>query len=92
MRQIIAILAVGMVIYLIRRLQGSRPQNRVNPDRGTPPAGERLVRDRICNTHLSPASAIRIQHDGSLHYFCSTACRDKFLSRIPAPENAPPEF
>lgn len=84
MRQIIAILAVGMVIYLIRRLQGSKPQSRVSPGGGAPPAGEKLVRDRICNTHLLPASAIRLQHHGTLHYFCSTVCRDKFLSQIPA--------
>jgi YHS domain-containing protein len=83
-RRIIVILALGLLIYLIRRLQG-----RLQPRR--PPAGpgdrrepERLVRDRVCNTFLPPASALSIEHDGVQHYFCSPACRDRFLQQVHA--------
>lgn len=79
MRRIIVILALGLLIYLIRRLQGRRSERR--PQAGPSPAGgsERLVRDRVCNTFLPPAAALSLERDGVRHFFCSPACRDKFL-------------
>jgi YHS domain-containing protein len=78
-RRIIVILALGLLIYLIRRLQsrGKEPRPQSGP---TPPdRPERLVRDRVCNTFLPPAAALCLDRDGVRHFFCSPTCRDKFL-------------
>lgn len=47
------------------------------------PSGARfegaLVRDRICQTFLPRSNALVLKADGSEHFFCSEACRAKFL-------------
>lgn len=80
MRRIIVILALGLLIYVIRRLQGAR-RPVTGPRAGPAPPGgsEPLVRDRICNTFISPAAALCVERDGVRHFFCSPACRDTFL-------------
>lgn len=85
MRRIITILALGLVIYLLRRLARHR-EARARPAPLRPEAGgQPLVRDRICNTYLPEAGAIRLHHLDQWHFFCSATCRDRFLERQPAP-------
>ena len=43
-----------------------------------PPAAVKLVRDPVCGTHVSPASALTLAANGATHYFCSETCRDRF--------------
>ncbi len=38
-----------------------------------------MVKDDVCNTYLPQEDAIKEKIDGSMHYFCSKNCRDKFL-------------
>ena len=38
----------------------------------------KLVRDPVCGTHVSPASAFTLAANGATHYFCSEACRERF--------------
>jgi YHS domain-containing protein len=40
-----------------------------------------MVRDRVCETFLPESSALRLSGAGGTHYFCSAACRDRFLAR-----------
>jgi YHS domain-containing protein len=42
------------------------------------------VRDRVCNTFVPRASALRAQLGGHEEYFCSAACRDKALALLKA--------
>lgn len=43
-----------------------------------------LVRDRVCRTFLPRVRALVLKADGAEHFFCSEACRAKFLeSRRP---------
>lgn len=42
-------------------------------------AGE-LVRDRQCNTFIERSRALTAEREGQTHYFCSEACRQRFLS------------
>ena len=79
MRRIIAILAVGILIYLFRRLQRAKRIRRNAPGAFPPSRGGPMVRDRICNTFVPEETALTLQRDGSLHFFCSTRCRDRFL-------------
>lgn len=40
-----------------------------------------LLKDLVCKMDVNPESAVaRTQHDGTLFYFCSTSCRDRFAA------------
>jgi YHS domain-containing protein len=47
----------------------------------TPQPAQKLVRDPVCGTFVSPRTAFSITARGSTHYFCSEDCRGKFGSR-----------
>jgi len=38
----------------------------------------KLVRDPVCGTYVPPRTALSMTSDGTTHYFCSEACRQKF--------------
>lgn len=38
------------------------------------------VRDPVCGMEVDTATAIRVDHGGHAHYFCSEACRDRFVA------------
>jgi YHS domain-containing protein len=38
----------------------------------------KLVRDPVCGTWVDPAASLAADTRGSIHYFCSTKCRDSF--------------
>lgn len=40
--------------------------------------------DPVCGMTIDPATAIQVEHGGSVHYFCSKGCKDRFSA---APEN-----
>lgn len=52
---------------------------------GPPPEksarGEEMVQDPECKTYVPRSDAVKAQHKGKNHYFCSHACRDKYLKR-----------
>jgi YHS domain-containing protein len=43
-------------------------------------AARRLVRDPVCGMHVAEVLAVPLRESGELVHFCSTACRDKYLS------------
>ncbi len=43
-------------------------------------AARRLVRDPICGMHVAEVLAVPLRAGGELVHFCSTACRDKYVS------------
>lgn len=49
----------------------------------TPPEktsrGEEMVQDPECSTFVPRGDAIKAQHKGKTHYFCSNDCRDKYM-------------
>lgn len=46
---------------------------------GKEPAPEATL-DPVCGMTVDPASAYSHEHKGTLHYFCSTGCREKFAA------------
>ena len=40
----------------------------------------RLVRDPVCGMHVAEVLAVPLRESGELVHFCSTACRDKYVS------------
>ena len=50
--------------------------------RSRPPEhGVSMVRDPVCGTFVLPASAVTLVDGRARLYFCSDACRDKYLTR-----------
>ena len=43
-------------------------------------AARRLVRDPICGMHVAEVLAVPLRESGELVHFCSTGCRDKYVS------------
>jgi hypothetical protein len=43
-------------------------------------AARRLVRDPVCGMHVAEVLAVPLRESGELVHFCSTACRDKYVS------------
>jgi len=38
------------------------------------------VRDPVCGMHVAEVLAVPLRESGALVHFCSTACRDKYVS------------
>jgi len=74
-------LALAVFWWLGRLLGATRRGAAVRkpPGRGEALRG-RMVRDRVCNTFIPEERALRVQNDGEEHFFCSEACRDRFLA------------
>ena len=51
-----------------------RPGSRV------PQRGVHMVRDPVCGTFVVPERAVALSERGGPVYFCSTTCRDTYLS------------
>lgn len=78
-------LAILAVFWWIRRALG-RPSPRRRPqDTGsTPVEGDRMVRDRVCNTFIPVSRALTASGDEGPLYFCSEKCRQTYLdSHVP---------
>jgi YHS domain-containing protein len=77
LRFVFWVLAVIGFMWFLRRLQGAALQQRRATTGGK--AAESMVRDRICQTFLPEADALKVDKAGKTHFFCSTTCRDRFL-------------
>jgi YHS domain-containing protein len=38
-----------------------------------------LVQDPVCETYIAQRSGIPLEEDGKVIYFCSEACRNRYL-------------
>ena len=57
------------------------PQQRRQPAGGPVPLTGELRRDPVCGTSIATSTSITHTAGAETFYFCSTACRDKFLAR-----------
>jgi YHS domain-containing protein len=82
---ILVVPLIRMVVGVIGRAFSNFAFGTQTPQR-RPPAqppsapGGALHKDPVCGTYVSAAVAVRLDSGGKTHYFCSTACRDKFSS------------
>ena len=72
------LLALLLFVLGARLVRSMRPRTRPAAPAPPPRAG-RMVRDRVCNTFLPIESALPTALGGETHYFCSEACRSRFL-------------
>jgi len=76
--KLLAYAIMAAVIYLILRFFSAlnSGQKRVAPLQKTSGV---MVKDETCNTYLPKDEAIRELYQGQEYFFCSDACRKKFL-------------
>ena len=43
------------------------------------PTSESLQKDPVCGAFVAPSAAVQKSKAGKTYYFCSPACRDKFV-------------
>ena len=91
MRRFLLLFLAALALFwwigrMMKRLRGPAPAQRSQGRRGEEEAGQGpMVRDRVCNTFLPRARALRLESGTEEHFFCSETCRDRFLADRDAP-------
>jgi hypothetical protein len=62
-------------------MDGLRGGPEPGPVTRVPDQGQRLVRDPVCGVWVLPDRAVSVTVGQQRHFFCSTACRDRYRSR-----------
>ena len=73
-------LIVGFLVYTVFQALKRSLLKRPPPPEKTA-RGEEMVQDPECGTYVPRSNAVRAQAKGTTHYFCSPACRDKYLEK-----------
>ena len=71
--------------WLSRVLRGAARPPAARPGAAARSGGN-MVRDRVCNTFLPRSLAVEARVGPTTHYFCSQACRARFLRESGAVE------
>jgi YHS domain-containing protein len=81
--QIVKIILYAFLIYVIYLLiRFFRTLSKVKKSAPPPkPVSDLMVKDQMCNTYLPKEEAIKEIYQGKEYYFCSDACRHKFLEQ-----------
>jgi YHS domain-containing protein len=79
----LALVTIGLLRGVAGALGRLFLNSTVGPERAReaskPRGAEELKKDPICGTFVAASAAVRLERKGQVHYFCSTACRDKFV-------------
>jgi len=71
---------VALLRRLVQRMGRGAAQSQAAVDVPNDAITRKLVRDPVCGMHIAEVLALPLRQDGELLHFCSTACRDKYLS------------
>jgi YHS domain-containing protein len=63
------------IIWILKRMRVATRR----PAAGAGQITGRMVRDRVCQTFLPEERALQLTRGGETHFFCSPACRERFL-------------
>ena len=61
-------------------IQGATGQATGAGPRPASPPPTRMVQDPVCGTYVVPGKAITVSRGGQSQFFCSDACRQKYLA------------
>ena len=76
-RVLVLAFIVWLIRYLIVTIQGvGKPRPKKSPAEGTGV----MVKDPVCGMYIDPRLAIRLNGRDKPVYFCSEACKSKYLS------------
>jgi uncharacterized protein len=71
---VLGYLIYKFIIYVLAPRPGNQTRTRAEGRSGV------MVKDEVCNTYLPQEDAVKETVEGVDHYFCSQACRGKFLA------------
>ena len=83
--RLIKLLIIAAIAYFVYKklkslaLQGGQSSHKVS-GRENPPSEDVMIQDPFCKTWFPGRDAVHLRIDGEDFYFCSTQCRDSFLS------------
>ena len=84
LRFVFWLLIVSGTTSILRRLVAhmgeGAGEGRGGVDRPGDEAAEKLLRDPICGMHVAKGLAVPLREGTEILYFCSAACRDRYLS------------
>lgn len=69
---------IALAVYIFLRIL-FLPRRAVRREAKRPPLSRTMVKDEVCNTYLPRDDAIKEKWNGRDFFFCSPACRGKFL-------------
>ncbi len=78
MRLLILLALLGGTLWLVR--MGLRDAKKLRRQQGGQAAQdtEKLVQDPVCKAYIPEHRAIRWQHEGTTHHFCSDRCANVY--------------
>lgn len=80
---LIRLVIVAVVLRLVMRMFAGAGRPQAGPRaarKRVERAGGALVQDPQCGTYIPQSKAIALGRGADVKYFCSTSCRDQFLS------------
>lgn len=80
MRLIIYIILFFLLYKIIKQCLPSEKSIKNTSQNDAQIGGEELILDTICQTYFPKGSALMVRNGGSVHYFCSEDCREKYLT------------
>lgn len=84
MKPVLILLIIFFVVRFLKKSLQAKATGRVEPGaaKGSQPErkGEEMVLDPVCNSYIPLSSALKVNDGGRTEYFCTDACRDKFLA------------
>ena len=86
--RLVTLAALAVAGWWIARWIGGARRPRGAGATSAPPARDTMVRDRVCNTFLPRDRALSTRVGDETHFFCSEACRSRFLERSRAARTA----
>ena len=86
MKPVLILLAVFLAVRFLKKTIlsrtgiGSTSRHGREKDAVPEKEGEEMVLDPVCNSYVPLSSALSADDKGRTVYFCTSVCRDKFLS------------
>ena len=99
--RLFTLMVLGMIGYFTLKTMFAspdkplrKPQKREFEEEGSGEKGMNasvsrdMSQDPVCHTYVEEDSALYVVHEGRKVYFCSPACRDRFLASHSSPEES----
>jgi hypothetical protein len=74
------VIGIWAVASRVARAMSGRPAPAKARQAASPRFEGAMVRDRVCDTFLPRSRALSVRVGEDEHFFCSTACRDRYLA------------
>jgi uncharacterized protein len=73
---------LGIVLYRAARSWFGRAENSVASGKVTSAeqVDDVMIKDPVCGTYFPQGKALTLNENGQALYFCSTECRDRYLT------------